>query len=427
MVPSNSPAKSPVHLLRRPGLTFWILVGLLLGLLIGGLFPEAGVALRPVSKIFIRMIKMLVGPIIFSTLVVGLAGAGDRHIGRLLIKALSWFWLATAVALAVGLGAANLLQPGLGAVRSSGEAFKAPPSKPFYEQVVPESLFAALADNAILQIVFFSVLFAMALAAIGDKGKPVIEPLRGVAEAMFKVTEYVMWTAPIGVMAAMAAAIGSQGFGIIAQLAKLVGSLYAALVVFVVLLLLVVKLFTGIRIRTAVSALKEPLLLAFSTTSSESALPKAIAIMERLGVPPHIVRFVLPAGYSFNLDGSTLYLALAALFIAQATGMHMPAGTQLAMMATLLLASKGVAAVPRASLVVLASTCAGYGLDASWIATILGVDAVMDMARTTVNVLGNCMASVIVARWERVLPADAPILTGVLPDPEPPMPPMPAT
>ena len=212
-------------------------------------------------------------------------------------------------------------------------------------------------------------------------------------------------------------AIGAQGLGVMLQLAKLVGSLYLALAVFVAVLLVAMKLITGLHIRIVLAALKESLLLAFSTTSSESALPKAMTAMERLGVPGHIVGFVLPAGYSFNLDGSTLYLALASMFIAQATGKYLSPGTQLEMMLTLLVASKGVAAVPRASLVVLATTCATFGLKVEWIATILGVDAVMDMARTTVNVLGNCMASVVVAKWEGQLPADAPLMTGISPPP----------
>jgi proton glutamate symport protein len=378
-------------------------------------------AAKALAKLFIRLIKLLVAPIIFSTLVVGLAGAGHRHIGRLLVKALAWFWLATAAALVIGLGAANILKPGLGAVQTAKVAFTAPPiPKPFFEQVVPESIFLALADNAILQIVFFSVLFALSLAAVGEKGKPVIESLRGVAEAMFKMTDYVMRTAPIGVAAAMAASVGEQGLGVMKQLVKLVASLYLALVVFLILHLLVMKFYTRMHLGRTLSALKEPLLLAFSTASSESALPKAMTAMERLGVPPHIVGFVLPAGYSFNLTGSTLYMSLAALFIAQATEVQLSVGTQIVMMLTLLVASKGVAAVPRASLVVLASTCAQFGLKVEWIATILSVDAVMDMARTTVNVLGNCMASVVVAKWEGELPADAPLHTGApLPEVDP--------
>ena len=414
--------------MKKPGLTTWIIVALILGSAVGaylgghlgqglqppGWMPKAS-SLEWMSKTFIRLIKMLVSPIIFSTLVVGLAGAGEKHIGRLLLKALLWFWVATAAALFIGLGVANTLKPGLGAVGGTG-SFPTPASKPFYEQVVPTSLIDAMANNSILQIVFFSLLFAMALVAIGDKGKPVLAVLRGVAEAMFKLTEYVMRFAPFGVFAAMAVAVGTQGPGVMVQLGKFVLALYLALIVFVMVLLLAVKLITGVRIGLVLRELREPLLLAFSTTSSESALPKAIATMERLGVPSHIVGFVLPAGYSFNLDGSTLYLALASLFIAQATGKYLSPTTQIEMMLTLLLASKGVAAVPRASLVVLASTCAAYGLKVEWIATILGVDAVMDMARTMVNVLGNCMASIIVGQWEQAIPKDAPLYTGWLPE-----------
>lgn len=414
--------------MKKRGMTFWIVVGLLLGILVGiainrGYLPPAvskflKMASTALAELFIRLIKMLVAPIIFSTLVVGLAGAGHNHIGRLLIKSLTWFWLASLVALVVGLATANLLAPGLGAVQTTAVFFKAPTAtKTFFEQVVPTSAFAALAENAILQIVFFSVLFALSLSAIGEKGQPVLDALRGVAEAMFKMTDYVMRAAPIGVAAAMAAAVGEQGLGVMKQLAKLVGSLYLALVVFLLLHLVAMKLLTRMHLRRTFSALKEPLLLAFSTASSESALPKAMTAMERLGVPAHIVGFVLPAGYSFNLTGSTLYMSLAALFIAQATQVHLGISLQIQMMLTLLVASKGVAAVPRASLIVLASTCAQFGLKVEWIATILSVDAIMDMARTTVNVFGNCMAAAVVAKWEGQLAADAPLRTGQpLPD-----------
>lgn len=396
----------------RPGLTTWIFVGLFVGLLLGFVLPaHMAAGLKPVGALFIRLIKMIVAPLVFASLVVGLCGAGSQHVGRLLLKALLWFWLATSVALGVGLTAANVLSPGTGATQSAGAHYEAPKEKPkpLIEQLVPESVVAALAQNSILQIVFFSVLFGTALSAIGPRGEPVVAVLRGVTDAMFKLTEYVMRFAPIGVGAAMASALGQEGPRVLLRLLRLVGSLYAALVVFVALLLLAVKLLTGIRLRTVLRELKEPLFLAFSTTSSESALPKAMQSMERLGVPSHIVGFVIPTGYSFNLDGTTLYLALASMFIAQAAGLHMTLGQQLVMMLTLLLTSKGVAAVPRASLVVLSATCSSFGLPPEWIATILGVDAVMDMARTTVNVLGNCLATVVVAQWERVLPADAPL------------------
>lgn len=406
-------------------LTVWIFIGLFAGIFFGYFAPnEWSVALKPIGKLFIRLIKMIVAPLVFSSLVVGLVGGGEGNIGRLLLKSLLWFWFATAIALCVGLTAANLLHPGKGAVMEKPvehgkvapvvEPGKSAPvdlpkekPKSILEQIVPESIFAALSENALLQIVFFAILFGLGLSAIGKQAEPVILFLQAVTQAMFKVTSYIMYFAPVGVGCAIAAAIGTHGIEIMFRLAKLVGSLYLSLFVFAVLLLSFVKIYTKIKIKRALLELKEPLVLAFSTTSSESALPKAIESMERLGVPSPIVNFVIPAGYSFNLDGTTLYLALASLFIAQASGMEMPFATQLVMMLTLLVTSKGVAAVPRASLVVLSATCATYGLPVEWIATILGVDEVMDMARTTVNVLGNCMASVVVAKSEKLLPEDA--------------------
>lgn len=401
-------------------LTKWIFIGLFAGILFGYTAPPAWSAeLKPVGQLFIRLIKMIVAPLVFSSLVVGLVGAGSGHIGRLLLKALLWFWLATAVALGVGLTAANLIQPGRGATLQAGAQSTA--SLPtevkhgnIFEQVVPESVFRALADNTLLQIVFFAILFSVGLSAIGkDKAAPVVAFLEGVMATMFKVVEYIMYFAPIGVGCAMAAALGPNGTDILLRLAKLVGSLFLALSIFVALLLLLVKWYTKIKIGRALFELREPLTLAFSTTSSESALPKAIETMERLGVPPHIVNFVIPAGYSFNLDGSTLYLALASTFIAQAAQVEMTLAAQIGMMLTLLITSKGVAAVPRASLVVLAATCTQYKLPLDWIAVILGVDGIMDMGRTTVNVLGNCMASVAVAKSEKALLPDSLIFQPV--------------
>lgn len=393
-------------------LTKWIFIGLFGGILFGHFAPpDWSIALKPMGQLFIRLIKMIVAPLVFASLVTGLVGAGNAHIGRLLIKALVWFWLATGVALAVGLTAANVLKPGQGAqVQMATHADEVPSAlkhKGVIEQVVPESVFQALSENALLQIVFFAILFALGLSAVGQKADPVVDFLRGVTAAMFKVTEYVMYFAPVGVACAMAAAVGTHGMPILLRLAKLVGSLYVALIFFIVALLLIVRWYTRVRVGRVLFELREPLTLAFSTTSSESALPKAIEAMERLGVPPHIVNFVIPAGYSFNLDGTTLYLAMASTFIAQAAHVEMTLGQQIVMMLTLLVTSKGVAAVPRASLVVLSATCVSYGLPLEMIAVIIGVDEVMDMARTTVNVLGNCIASVVIAKSEKALPADA--------------------
>ncbi|MCC6352884.1 MAG: dicarboxylate/amino acid:cation symporter [Verrucomicrobiae bacterium] len=399
-------------------LTKWIFIGLFGGIAFGYFAPpEWSVALKPMGLLFIRLIKMIVAPLVFASLVTGLVGAGNSHIGRLLLKALVWFWLATAAALAIGLVAANVLRPGEGAHLapvSHGEVAPLPPKhRGVIEQVVPESVFQALAGNELLQIVFFAILFALGLSAVGTKADPVVDFLNGVTAAMFKVTEYVMYFAPIGVACAIAAAIGAHGVDVLLRLAKLVGSLYVALFFFVAALLLLVKWYTRIRVGRALFELREPLTLAFSTTSSESALPKAIESMERLGVPPHIVNFVIPAGYSFNLDGTTLYLAMATGFIAQASHVEMTLSQQIVMMLTLLVTSKGVAAVPRASLVVLSATCVTYGLPLEMIAVIIGVDEVMDMARTTVNVLGNCMASVVIAKSEKALAPDSLIFQRV--------------
>lgn len=409
-----------------PGLSFWILVALVIGIFFGLLAPIKWILpLEKVGSWFIRLIKMLVAPLVFSTLVVGLCSAGHKNVGRLLTKALIWFWLATAVALAAGLGVANIAKPGQGVVSHStpkeieelkekiDQAKKK--QKNLVEQVVPESIVQALSENALLQIVFFSVLFGLALSTIGERSQVVVDSLKAIGDAMFKVTGYVMYTAPIGVGGAIAYAVGTKGVGVLLTLAKLVGSLYAALIIFVFALLLFVKLVTRIKISVLLKEIRSSLLIAFSTASSETVLPRVMRSLERLGVPKGIVGLVIPSGYSFNLDGTTLYLSLAAMFIAQAGKIEMGAGTQIWLMLNLLIASKGVAAVPRASLIVLASICGNFGLNVEWVATILGVDTFMDMARTSVNVLGNACASIVVAKWEKDLPQNAPLYTGVLP------------
>jgi proton glutamate symport protein len=330
-----------------------------------------------------------------------------KRVGKLALRSLIYFEIVTSIALVVGLAAVNLVRPGDGVALTgsaqAAEQFTA--SKPTLASVlqhtVPQSFFEAAANNEVLQVVFFSMLFAVGLSQVKTRSK---ETMLGFCEAlsdvMFKFTGLVMKFAPIGIGAAVAVAIGHSGLGLLKNLAALVLTLYGALVVFLLVALLPVALIARVPIRRFWFWVKEPWLIAFSTASSEAALPLAMENVEKLGVPKRIVAFVLPTGYSFNLDGSTLYLAVASVFVAQAAGVHMTLGNQLLMMLTLMLTSKGVAAVPRASLVILSGTLASFGLPLEGVAVILGVDALMDMARTSVNLLGNCLASVVMARWE---------------------------
>ena len=393
---------------RRPSLTTWIFVGMAIGLLLGVVAPAFAVQLAPISNIFLRLIKSIIAPLIFGALVYGIAGAGDiKQMGRIGLKAIIYFEILTTVALFVGLGAVNLMRPGDGlTINKSASAVALPQTKlsaaDILEHTFPTSVIDAMARGDVLELVVFAIIFGISCAAIGAKAKPVTEFCESLAEVMFKYTGYVMYLAPFGVGAAMAVTIGKNGIGVLFSLSKLVGTLYLALIVFVVFALGAVIAIARIPLARFVRAVRQPWLLAFSTASSEAALPLALENMEAFGVPKHIVAFVLPTGYSFNLDGSTLYLALASIFVAQAAGVQMPLGQQLVMMLTLMLSSKGVAAVPRASLVILAGTLASFNLPLEGIAIILGVDALMDMARTSVNVLGNCLASAVVARWEGV-------------------------
>ena len=382
--------------LRRRTLTQWILIGMALGTLLGWADPDLAIGLRPISTTFLRMIKSIIVPIIFGTLVVGIAGHGDdmKRVGRLALKALIYFEVVTTLALGVGLLAVNLVRPGDG-VRLPPPAAGAPIHSPLGEQptlttvlehIVPQSFFEAAVHNEVLQIVFWSVLFALALSQVKGRPKEVMLGFcEGVAEVMFKFTGLVMKFAPIGIGAAIAATVGHGGLG----------ALYGALVVFGLAVLLPVARLAKVPLKKFFRAVKEPALIAFSTTSSEAALPKAMEQMEAIGVPRRIVAFVMPTGYSFNLDGSTLYLAVASVFAAQAAGVAMTLSQQLLMMFTLMVTSKGVAAVPRASLVILAGTLASFHLPLEAVAVILGVDELMDMARTTVNLVGNCLATVV--------------------------------
>jgi proton glutamate symport protein len=395
-------------LIRRLSLTQWILISMGVGALVGWLWPDAAQDVRPLSTVFLRMIKSIIVPIIFATLVVGIAGHGDdlRRVGRLALKSIIYFEVVTTVALFIGLAAVHVTQPGVGVSLPPPAAGAAAPTPAItftsvLEHIVPQSFFEAAARNEVLQIVFFSIIFGVALAQV--KGRPK-EVMVGVAEAaaetMFKFTGIIMKYAPIGIGAAIAVTVGHSGLGVLVNLGKLVLTLYLALIVFVVVALLPAALIARVPIGRFLKAVREPALIAFATTSSEAALPKAMENMEKFGVPRRIVSFVIPAGYSFNLDGSTLYLSLAAVFVAQAAGIELSLGTQLLMMLTLMLTSKGVAGVPRAALVILAGTLVQFGLPLEGVALILGVDELMDMGRTTVNLVGNCLAAAVMARWE---------------------------
>jgi len=400
----------------RPSLTTQILIGLVLGGFIGWLRPEWGNKVYFLRDIFLNLIKSIIAPLVFSTIVVGIAGAGSlKKVGKMGLKAIIYFEIATTAALAIGLAVVNLTKPGVGVALVAGPnevvntvAHTHPKTLiEIITHIFPASVIDAMARGEVLQIVAFSVLFGMAVSAVGEKGKPIVTVADSLMQVMFKFTNYVMMFAPIGVGAAMAHTIGTQGLGVLLNLGNLILSLYLALVIFIVVVFGSVILLLRIPLWQFVRAVREPATLAFATTSSESALPKAMESMDRFGVPPHIVGLVMPAGYSFNLDGSTLYLAMASVFVAQAaettTGHHVGLAQQLTIMLALMITSKGVAAVPRASLVILLATLNSFlpaGLGPIGVAVIFGVDELMDMGRTGVNLIGNCLATVVVARWE---------------------------
>lgn len=394
-----------------PPITTQIFIGLTIGILIGYAWPDAGVAIKPLADLFLRMIKMIIAPLIFATLVVGIAGTGDlRSMGRIGLKAIIWFELATTVALVIGLVMMNVFRPGAGVtlaapVDTHDLAAMATTQQGPWDillHLVPTSVVDAMAKGDILQIVVFSTFFGIALAAIGEKGAPMLRLLDSLAQVMFVVTGYVMRFAPIGVMAAIAATVGGKGVAILLTLGKLVLVMYASLAIFVLLVIGGASLLIRVPFLAFARAVREPFLIAFTTASSEAALPKALEEMERFGVPKRIVSFVLPTGYSMNLDGSTLYLSAASLFVAQMAGVELTVGQQVVMMLTLMLTSKGVAGVPRASLVILSATLTSFNLPLEGAALLLGIDQILDMGRTAVNVMGNCIATAVVARWEGV-------------------------
>lgn len=423
--------------MRAPSLTTQIFLGLGIGVVVGWLLPVVGVSMRPISLLFLNLIKSIIAPLIFATLVIGIAHTGDiKQVGRMGIKSLIYFEVVTTLALVVGLVAVNLAKPGVGVVlptkhaqdkidlaaeaatlADEGKIAEAtailarvpsapdPPPMPrsfgdVIEHLAPASVIKAMADGDVLQIVVFSVFFALGATLIGERARPVLDWCESLAEIMFRFTEIIMRFAPIGVGAAMAYTVGHSGPGVLVNLGKLVATLYAALAVFVLVVFGTVIALFRVPLRDFIAAVRTPAMIAFATTSSESALPRAMENMERMGVPRRVVGFVLPTGYSFNLDGTTLYLSIASIFVAQAAGVHLPFSRQIMLMLTLMLTSKGVAGVPRASLVILLGTLASFDLPVTGVLVILGVDELMDMGRTAVNVVGNCLATVVVSKWE---------------------------
>jgi proton glutamate symport protein len=392
--------------MKRISLTTWIFIGMAAGVGLGIVAPNFAKQLAPVSNVFLRLIRSIIAPLLFGTLVVGIAGGGDmKQMGRIGGKAILYFEIVTTLALFLGLGAVNLVRPGDGVTiqRTAAEAAVPQTQTTFssvIEHVFPTSIIDALARNDALQIVVFAFLFGAACAAIGAKAGPVITFCASLAEVMFRFTKYVMYLAPLGVCAAIAVTVGSKGVTVLFGLSKLILTMYGSAFLCIAFVLAPGLLLFGIPMGKFYRAVREPFLIGFSTASSEAALPLALENMESFGVPKHIVGFVIPTGYSFNLVGSALYLSLASVFVAQAAGMNLTWGEQLLMMLTLMLTSKGVAGVPRAALVILAGTLATFHLPMEGVAVLLGVDALLDMARTSINVVGNCLASAVVARWE---------------------------
>ncbi|HEX7367930.1 MAG TPA: cation:dicarboxylase symporter family transporter [Pelobium sp.] len=392
---------------QKKTLTAWILVSMVIGAEIGHDFPAIAINLQVLSKVFLKMIKAIVAPLLFGTLVYGIAGHSDlKQVGRMGWKSLVYFEVVTTIALFIGLAAINISKAGVGinppaVVNEVLENVPAQTTTDVILHAFPENIAKSIAEGQVLQVVVFSIIFGIALAMVReDKRRPMLKAAESLSEVMFKFTNIVMYFAPIGVGAAIAFTVGHMGLGILVNLFQLLATLYVALIAFVLLVLFPIAFFVGVPIKKFLKAVAEPVSIAFATTSSEAALPRAMEAMERIGVPRKIVAFVIPTGYSFNLDGTTLYLALAAIFVAQAAGIQMTFGHQIVIVFTLMLTSKGVAGVPRASLVILLGTAASFNLPVWPIFIILGIDELMDMARTSVNVLGNCLATVVIAKWE---------------------------
>jgi len=401
--------------LARRSLTTWIFVAMVVGAEIGYDAPAVAINLRVLSLIFLRLIKTIIAPLLFSTLVAGIAGHADlKKVGRMGIKAIVYFEIVTTFALIIGLAAINISKAGVGVVLPPAAA-----AEPIATQKItasgtllhafPENIAKSIAEGEILQIVVFSILFGIALAMLSEeRRRPLMNVIDSLVEVMFKFTNIVMMLAPIGAGAAIAYTVATTGFGVLGNLAKLLATLYVALVVFIGLVLLPIALMARVPLKKFISAVAEPFTIAFATANSEAALPRAMEKMEAFGVPRQVVAFVMPTGYSFNLDGSTLYLSMAAIFVAQCGGRHLSLGEQVTLMLTLMLTSKGVAGVSRAALIILLGTASAFGLPPEPIFLLLGIDQLMDMARTSVNVLGNCLATVVVAKWEGDFGTEAP-------------------
>lgn len=404
--------------LKKINLSVWIIIGLVAGVIFGTIAPDWAKEMKPLGDVFIRMIKMIVVPLIFSSLVMGIAGTGDfKSLGRLGGKSILWFEFATTVALLVGLVVVNVVEPGVGVglhpeVGAATDTVNKAASASHIDHVqmlvniIPTNIVDAMSRGDMLQIIFFSCVFAIAAAGIGKEGRQIIELSKDLAHIMFKVTHYVMYVSPIGIFGAIAYTVGTFGLGMLLPLIKLVLTLYGGLIIFLILMLLIASAVTKTNLFKLIPVLKEPLVLAFSTAASEAALPIAMEKLKKVGIPNHIVSFVLPLGYTFNLDGSTLYSSLAVVFLAQVYGVPFPIEQQIIMVLTLMLSTKGIAAIPGASLIVIAGTAAAFGLPVEGLALILGIDRILDMARTVCNLTGNCIAAALVGRWENTISAE---------------------
>ncbi len=405
----------------RRSLTVWIFVAMVVGVEVGLDAPKVGLSLRFLSDIFLRLIKTIVGPLILGTLISGIAGHGDlKSVGRMAWKSLVYFEVVTTLALVIGLVAINVTKAGEGmsvgaasipvATAGTGAPAAAPAIvwQDFVTHIFPENIAKSLVEGQILQVSVFAVFFGIALAMLGKRGEPVLRLAEGISEVMFKFTNIVMYFAPVAVGAALAYTVAQSGVGVLVNLGKLVATFYGALAVLAFGVLVPILMICRVSVMGFAKAVAEAASIAFATSASEAALPRAMESMEAFGVPRKVVAFVIPAGYSFNMTGSSVYLTLAAMFVAQAAGMHLGMGEQISIVLILMLASKGVSGVPRATLMVLMATATSLHLPAEPIFVILGIDAVMDMGRTTANVVGNCLASVVVAKWEGVFETEAP-------------------